>query len=161
MDGLSDRAQSETFDIDLTKRHPETFCRIVGCMNLVSLHMADIEHIEGMNIHARVTIDVRNGEKILHLADFQTRLFLDFADDALLACLVVVNEAAWQVKGALGGFLATTHNEQLTPTVQNEGCRGRTGILVVGEPAVRTVLAFEVVDLEILTATLRAILEQL
>ena len=125
----------------------------------IIIDMTEEEHIEGVDIHAGIAVDVGDGKEIFHLLDDQTCLFLDFTDDSLLACLVVVDKAAWQVECPFGGILGTTDDQQFALAVQNEGSRGRTGVLIIGEPTVRTVLALDIVYLKQFAATLGAVPE--
>lgn len=125
----------------------------------IIIDMTEEEHIEGVDIHAGIAVDVGDGEEIFHLLDDQTCLFLDFTDDSLLACLAVVDKAAWQVECPFGGILGTTDDQQFALAVQNEGSRGRTGVLIIGEPAVRTVLALDIMYLKQFAATLGAVPE--
>ena len=125
----------------------------------IIIDMTEEEHIEGVDIHAGIAVDVGDGEEIFHLPDDQSCLFLDFTDDSLLACLAVVDKAAWQVECPFGGILGTTDNQQFALAVQNEGSRGRTGVLIIGEPAVRTVLALDIVYLKQFAATFGAVPE--
>ena len=110
-------------------------------------------HIEGMDTHAAIFIDIRGREEIPHLFNVQPCLFLDFATHPLFYRFIHITEATWQVEGSLGRFLGTTHHQQLIPIVHDEGCRCRTGIGIIGKAAVTAALAFEVVNLEMTAAT--------
>ena len=68
MDSLSDGAQAETFHTDFMKRNPETSGGIIGGLDggMILFHMTDKEHVKGVDIHARILIDVRNRKEILH-----------------------------------------------------------------------------------------------
>ena len=125
---LTDRTQSKPFYIHLLKGYPRTFCRIVVCMDGgIIIDMTEEEHIEGVDIHAGIVVDVGDGEEIFHLLDIEASLFLYLADNSLLACLVVVYKPARQVECPFGGILGTTDDQQFALAVQNEGSRGRTG----------------------------------
>jgi hypothetical protein len=121
--------------------------------------MAEEEHIKGVDVHAGIAVDVGNGEEIFHLLDIEASLFLYLADNSLLACLVVVYKPARQVECPFGGILGTTDNQQFALAVQNEGSRGRTGVLIIGEPAVRTVLALDIMYLKKFAAAFGAVVE--
>ena len=125
----------------------------------IIIDMTEEEHIEGVDIHAGIAVDVGDGKEIFHLLDDQTCLFLDFTDDSLLACLAVVDKATGQVECPFGGILGTTDDQQFALAVQNEGSRGRTGVLIIGEPAVRTVLALDIMYLKQFATTLGAVPE--
>ena len=161
MHSLADGAQSEALHIDLPERYPRAFCRIVSSPYCVIVfRVTEVEHIERVDVHARVTVDIGNGEEVLHMADVEARLFLDLADDTLLARLPVINESPGQVECALGGIFGAPCHQQFALAVQDEGRRGRTGVLVIRKPALRAVLALEVIDLEELAPALRTVSEE-
>ena len=112
MHGLSDGTQAKTFYIDFAERDPETGICIVGSLNhYIVFHVAEIEHIECMDVHARVFINVRNRKEILHFFDAESCLFLDFPDDTLFTRFPVINETAREVKGSLCRLLTSTDNK--------------------------------------------------
>ena len=88
----------------------------------------------------------------MYLRHVESRLFLDLAPHALLYRLSHVNKATGQVKGAACGVLGPTHHQHLIVVVDDECCRGRARIGIVGEAAVATLLALEIVDLKAGTA---------
>lgn len=160
MHSLTDGTQTKTLYIDFAERYPEAGIGIVGSLdNRVIFHMTDKEHVKCVNVHARISIDVGNREEVLYFLDAKTGLFPDLADNALFARFLVIDKTAGQVKGSLGRLLASTDDEQFAPVVQDEGRRGRTGILVIGESTVRTMFALKVVLLQIRTSALRTELE--
>lgn len=163
MDSLSDGAQAEMIRTDFMERNPETSGGIIGSLDsgMILFHMTDIEHVKGVDIHARILVYVWNGKEILHFFNAQPSLFLDLTDDTLFARFLIVNKTTRQVKGTLGRLLAAADDKQFVFIIQNEGCRGRTGVLVIGEPTVRTVFALKVVLLKIRTPALRTELEDL
>jgi hypothetical protein len=116
-------------------------------------------HIEGMNTHATIHIDIGRREKVLDIIDFQARLFLDFTTHAILYGLIHVAEASRQVKSAFGRLFGTTHYQQLIVVVDDKRCRGRTGVGIIGEATVSALLALEVVDLKMTAATYRTVSE--
>ena len=162
MDSLADRTQSEALYIDILEGYPCTFRRIVtGMYDSLVIHLTEVEQIECVDIHAGVLVDIGDGEEILHLFDVKAGFLLDLTDDALLARFLIIHKTARQVKGALAWLFPSDGHQQLSFAVDDEGSRRRTGVLVVGEPAVRTMLALEVMDLEQITAAFRTVMESI
>ena len=159
MYSLTDRGEAKALYIDLSQRNPHTLSGIVGSLDHVTVGMAQIKHIQRMDVHPRVTVDVGYRKEILHLSDIKPCLFPDLSDDALFTTLSIIHETARQVKGVFGGLLATTGYEQLAFAIQDEGRRCRTGILIICKPTTRAVLALEIMLFEVFAAALRTILE--
>ena len=108
MYSLTDRGKTKPLYIDLSQRDPHTLGDIVGSLNLITISMTQIKHVQRVDVHSRIVVDVRDGEKILHLANIESSFFLDLADDALLTALPVIHKAAWQVKGIFSRLFATS-----------------------------------------------------
>ena len=150
---LADALQPEQRGVDVFKRHPRQGGGIViGMGSGIIGHTDFVEHVQGVNHHARVEVAVGNGEEIAGCGNIESCLLFYLADDALLGCLIHVHKAAGKVERALGGFLATHRHKQVATDVADEGCRGRAGVGVIGEAAVGTVLTLEIVFLEVATA---------
>ena len=86
--------------------------------------MDTVEHVDGVDGHARVEIAVGNGEEIGEMVDVETGLLAYLAAHALLYGLVHVDKAAGQVEGVLRRLLAATGYEQLAALVEDEGGGG-------------------------------------
>jgi len=103
MHGLADGAQSEALHIDLPERYPRTLCRIVsGPYCVIVFRVTEVEHVKRVDVHAGITVDIGDGEQVLHLFDVEAGLLFDLADDALLARLPIINESPGQVEGSDG-----------------------------------------------------------
>ena len=157
MYGLSDRTESEALHIDLPQREPGELGSIVGSLHLHVVNATEEEEIERMDVHARIVIDIGNGEEIRHLTSLhlETCLFEDLPDHTLLSVLIVIHKTTGQVKGAFGRFLGTTGHQQFSFLVEDEGSRRSTRVLVIRKATVGTMPAQGVMDLKITTATLR------
>ena len=125
------------------------------------MHTHQEIHIEGVDTHAAIHIDIGRGEEVLDVFDIEPCLFLYLTTHTLLYGLIHVAETARQVEGSLGGFLGTSDNQQLIVVVDDECCRSRAGIGVVSETTVPALLALEVVHLKVRTATNGTVLEYL
>ena len=97
MYSLTDRGEAKALYIDLSQRNPHTLSGIVGSLDHVTVGMAQIKHIQCMDVHPRVTVDVGYRKEILHLSDIEPCFFPDLSDNALLTALPIVDEAARQV----------------------------------------------------------------
>ena len=157
MDASPDAEQPEILGMDVLRSQPKEFTRIVGSagalegirMGLGILHMTTIEHIDGVYQKAGILILVGDGEEELHTINVQPRLLLHLANHPFLARLKHVGEAAWEVEGALGGILGTTHTKPfktLSPCRSlYQGNGGGGGIEIVGKPTRLAVLGLGVV----------------
>lgn len=157
MNSLTDGAQSETLYIHLAQRYPETGGSIVSSLDGdIIFHMTDEEQVKGMDVHAGIMIDIGNGEEVGHIGTVngEAGFLMDFPYHTLLGILIVVHKTAGQVERILGRLLAPSGHQQLSPVVQDEGCRRGTGILVIGKPTTRTMSAQGIVDLKVGTAAL-------
>jgi len=160
-DGVADAGETKLGGIDLADRYPESLSGVVGGTDngldgcRVAVDGNEEIHVDGMNAHAAVLVDVGRRELIdnVGLTDLKARFFLDLAAHAFLDGLVHIDKTTGQVEGALGRLLGSSHDEHLVQVIDDEGCRGGTRIGIVDKPAVATTLALEVVHLEVLPAT--------
>ena len=64
--GLTDAAQTKLLNGNILQGHPKAFGRIVGCQRLgVGRHLTAEEEIEGVDIHARIQINIGEAEQIV------------------------------------------------------------------------------------------------
>ena len=100
---LSYRAQAEQTAVNVIKVHPlQPLNIIVGTQRAVLFDAAYEEHVHCGNLHARVTVSVRNAEQIFCGRNLQARLLEDLACDALFGILTTVAEASRQVQCSFG-----------------------------------------------------------
>lgn len=157
-DGVADAGKPEVGGVDLADGYPKGFGGIVGSTDggldglKVAVNGHQEVHVERVDAHATIYIYVGRGKEIVYLRHVESRLFLDFAPHALLYRLAHVNKATGQVESAACGVLGPTHHQHLVVVVDDECCRGRARIGIVGEAAVATLLALEIVDLKAGTA---------
>ena len=116
-------------------------------------------HVERVDTHAAIQIDIGRGKEVLDFLDVESGFLLDFATHSLFYRFAHVDETTRQVERPLGRFLSTSHHQHLLLVVDNKSSRSRTGVCIIRKPAVLTLLAFEVVDLKMTAATDRTIFE--
>ena len=153
-DGIADAGKAKIGGIDFINGYPKSLSGIVLSMDGRSVTMySDKEiHVERMNTHSAILVNVGRGKKILYAVDLQTCLLLDFTSHTFFNGFIHVAEAARQVEGSLCRFLGTSYHQHLVPVVHDEGRSSRTGVGIVGETAVTTLLALKVVDFEMRAA---------
>ena len=82
MHAFTYRTESETLHIHLSQGNPAASSCIVSSLNLCPFaSMTEVEHIECVDVHARVAIDIGDREQILHLFDVESGLLFNLADD--------------------------------------------------------------------------------
>lgn len=163
---LTDAGKSEISRIKVAKLYPLAVVGIIVSNRLCPLlWLAEVEHVKGVDVHARVVIDVWDGEQETARAHFKTCLLTYLTEYRLLVILIHIDKASRQVEGALGRLLGSTNHQQLvfavTAVTHYERRRCGRWIGIIGEATVRTVLALDVVNRPSATATARAILEDL
>ena len=119
--------------------------------------LAAEEGIKGGDVEVGVAILVGEAEEIFGFVDDESRFLLHLAPYALLEGLANIAEASGEVERAFGWFLLARQHEQLPLIVDDEGCCGSRGIRIVFESAVLAFLTFEVLLVEMLASTHRAV----
>ena len=141
--GLTDAAQTKLLNGNILQGHPKAFGRIVGCQRLgIGRHLTAEEEIEGVDIHARIQINIGEAEQIVGTGDLQSRLLLHLAHHSLPGCLTRIGETSGQVERSLGWLLTPALHQQFATTIDNEGCGGRTGIHEILKTTILAFLAF-------------------
>jgi hypothetical protein len=160
-DGIADAGKAKIGGIDFINGYPKSLSGIVLSMDGRSVTMySDKEiHVERMNTHSAILVNVGRGKKILYAVDLQTCLLLNFTSHTFFNGFIHVAETAREVEGAFGRLLGTTYYQQLIVVVDDECCCGRAGIGIIREATVPALLAFEVVDLKMTAATNRTVFE--
>ena len=163
-DGVTDTPQTKVLSPYLTEWHPLTGGRIVGSLRLgIRLRLTEIEHVERMDFHARIAIDVRNGEEVAATGYHESRLLTYFSQHPLLARLVHIDETTRQVERPLGRLLSPPHNQKFhlsaLTSADDKGGGSRRRIGIVGKAAVGTMLALHIVLSPVCTPATRTIAE--
>ena len=146
IDGSTDGIEAEGCRIEGVEGRNDDCSCIIGGAGLGKIgHVAEVEHIEGMNLEAAIHIQIRDGEKVAAGGDFQSGLFADFAARGLLARLVHIDEAAREVERPLRRVFLAAHEEQLAGSVADEAGDGRRRIEVIDETTRAAFFRLEVV----------------
>ena len=103
-----------------------------------------------MHVETRIGIDVRPAEEVSHIGNIEVGLLFHLARNALLGCFVHVAEASGEVIRAFGGLLLAYNDKQLIVFAQDKSRSGCAWIEVINKAAIGTVLAFGIVDIEII-----------
>lgn len=126
-DGIADAGKAEVGRIDLADRNPEGLSGIISSTDSglervrIAMNRNEVIHVEGMNSHATIQVDVRRGEEILDVVDVEACLFLDLTSHALFYRLAHIDKPSRQVECTLSRLLAAAHDEHLTDIVDDEG----------------------------------------
>jgi len=162
-DGVADAGKAKLGGIDLGYGNPKSLSGVVSGFDGRdgAVHPSQVIHIERMDAHTAIDVDVGRREEILDVRDVKACLLLDFTNHTLLYRFTHIDESARQVERSLGWFLGATDDQHLIVVVDDKCCRCGTGVGIVREPTVATLLALEVVHFKMLTTTNRTVLEYL
>ena len=109
------RTQTELLGVDVIGTEPHALGSIITChCHCGVLHLAEIEHVERVDVDATITIDIGQREKILRRSDFKPSFLHHLAAYALLRGLANLGESTWQIECTLGWLLLAALNENLT-----------------------------------------------
>lgn len=126
IDGSTDGIEAEGCRVEgVEGRNDDCSCIIGGASRRKIGDVAEVEHVEGMNLEAAVHIKIRDGEKIAAGREFESGLLADFAACGLFARLVHIDKAAREVERPLRRVFLAAHEEQLAGSVADEAGDGR------------------------------------
>lgn len=151
----SDGSQAKLFGMDVGQGDPHQFCRIIARLGFQAVgHAEEEEGVQRRHLRSAIAIDVGDGEEILRLLrQRQSGLLQYLAHHAFLQGLACVAEAARQVERAPSGFFLAPLHEQFAVCVEDEGCRGTTGVEEILKPTIAAAFAFCRALFEMLAAT--------
>ena len=146
MQPLTDGTEAKLFRLDLSFGNPKISRGIIGSMDDRKIaDLTTIEHIQRVNIHATVTVKIRDTEEIVDMRHVKARLLFHLADHSRLTRLIHIDEATGEVESPFAGIILPADNEELTLLVLDEGYRGTTRIGIIDKSAVLTTLTLLII----------------
>lgn len=162
IDGSTDGIEAEGCRVEGVEGRNDDCSCIIGGAGMGKIgHVAEVEHVEGMNLEAAVHIQIRDGKKVAAGGDFQSGLLADFAACGLFASLVHIDKAAREVERPLRRVFLAAHKEQLTGSVADETGDSRRRIEVIDETARAAFFRFKIMGDEVGRAATGAEMELL
>lgn len=84
---------------------------------LVSLTRQRKKHVEGVDVHIAIAVEVGDAEQVVGTGDMQAGLFKHFTDDAFFTRLIHIGETTRKVERALRRLFLATDYQQLVMLV--------------------------------------------